>query len=184
MFRHTVYLNNAQLARLNPIFSTIRPGYLQRVEVIFTKGKADPVWKGSQEISKGVARDITVRENPKFLNAIVGIDLNRNIPAPRMSFSIRKPNQLISEKAGIKEIREEVFRSLLHELQHVIQGWVWGEKWGVMSNQANAKGYTNNRYERASEDVGTEWVNKHRSQLSSGIFDDLIPIQIIQEMAK
>jgi hypothetical protein len=85
-------------------------------------------------------------------------------------------------KPSINEIRACVFDTIMHELQHVIQGWVWGEQWGRMSNHAASKGYHKDRYELAAETAGNSWVTNHITQLSAGAFDDLIPIEIIKRL--
>ncbi len=181
MSRQVVSLANVQLVRLNPVFAAIRPGYTQRVEVVYTRGKSDPLWVGVDKGALGCTRDTTVRHNVKFLNAVIVVDLEKNVPAPRTdSFG---PGRSLVIHPAVKEIRLQVMATVVHELLHVVQRWVWDEQWCAMYSQANTKGYRNNRYEQAAERSGIAWVNKNTANLSAGAFDFLIPMDTLKLLA-
>jgi hypothetical protein len=200
MARTTIYLNNVQLSRINPVFSTIHPGWTQRVEAIFTENKTDPVWANDQ-FADGVTLAATVREQTRFLNGIIAVDLSKQMY--QMSGSmIAGSNQIVFAKPTLDEVRQRIFKTLTHELLHVLQGWVWGEQWNTRYLAARQEIYSKdiirqhqmldrgdqpylgykNRYELAAFSYGTDWVSQHRDQLKAGLFDDLIPISAIKKL--
>mgnify|MGYP007088033667 CR=1 FL=1 len=178
MSRQTLYLDNGQLVRILPVFGTIREGFSQRVEMIYTNGKADPLWADVRPQASGAARDITVSAESRSANAIVLFDLMKKRPPMRLGIGFGGKLQQYQPTAN--EIREEILKTVVHELQHVVQGWVWGDKWAEMAGQAAAEaarkgGYLSNRYESAAENVAQSWVNSHRTEMKTGAFDFLFP---------
>jgi hypothetical protein len=207
MGRTVIYFNNAQLAKINPAFSTTRPGWTQRVEAIYTDNKADPLWKGG-ETASGITLAATVREQTRFLNGIIALDLSTFL-TPVLSLvhggfgrAAQGQTQMVSSKPGFNEVRKKVLNTLTHELLHVLQGWVWGDEWGnkyaearldaigkdffrdLAASQNRLQPYSGykNRYELAAFRFGNEWINHNSEAINAGAYDEFIPVDKIREL--
>jgi hypothetical protein len=182
-YRRTISLNNDDLARLHKVFATIRPGWSQRVEVIYTFGKTDNAWaKGGvapeEEGTAGVTVSTNVDERLKALTALVAIDLNYALlPEKIAKPSANRISQMTPAVEPVPEDkRERVFFILQHELLHVLQAWNWGNDWGNMYAQGGSN-YGQNRYEQAARRHGLSWVKDNQTQLASGAYDRFAPIE-------
>lgn len=200
MSESVINLNNSQLSRISTVFSTIQPGWTQKVEVIYTKDKSGKEWAllGSADNTAGVMTSSSLRKSVKFLYAKVTIDLSMVTNKINVSLTLKRGGgyETQTSKASLNEKRQQLFQTLTHELLHVIQAWVWGgeDSWAAQYQQARQDvfsksffsesrkenpGYAN-RYELAAFRYGTQWVSEHRTQLNNGDFDDMIPIEYLK----
>jgi hypothetical protein len=182
-FRRTICLSAADLAQLNAVFSTIRKGWSQRVDTVYTYGKMDTIWReagvaASELGTAGVKVCSKVDERSRALSATIALDLKC---AEQLAQTNNKPANRISSvsvattPSTFQNMQERLLGTLQHELLHVLQHWIYGDEWGSKYADANRKGYDKNRYEQAAFRHGEWWVRTNRERIAAGTFERYIP---------
>lgn len=180
--REVVWIEQTTLAGLHPNFATLQKGWSQRVEAIYTRGKADPVWRegevpANDTETAGVTVRTSVRKDARHYYGLVAVDANLALtPQLSMIGSLDGRSRLVSSARPLNEVRSALARTLVHELYHVLQRWVDDD---FARKYREAGPYAGNRYEHAAFRVGSEWEAANRQALGEGRFDHLFPSTLV-----
>lgn len=199
-----IVLDRAALTRLDGLLVTIRPRgetfrdppWDHRVRVWWTEGK-DEHWAGTlpgrDHTTAHVPPDRVRRSDAfRLLEAEVLIDLDELERESRFTEKGRT-----SLPYGM--FRNTAFRTLSHELLHVVQAWVEGgtgfalryaSEWlqGQFSVRESShsvldwqRGYETVMLEKSAFAYGRRMIDQHAEALDLGAFDDLLPIDRIRQ---
>jgi hypothetical protein len=208
-------LRGPELGRIDPIFATIRPGWDRRVTVYWTDG-SDEHWPEGRDDDPNTAIAGTVPfgrvhvwDVGRSMDAEVLVDLQVGRDKALMP-AFGQPAVGGVQDVSLNLFRHALFRTLCHELLHVVQNWVKGpdafaddyadQMWrGQYDDPFNlsppsyiqgrprsifdgSRGYERNIYERTAFDFGKQKLSEHLQALNAEKFDDILPIERMRKM--
>lgn len=160
----------------------LRPGYTRSVEIEYTWGKNCGSWSRDaslgDELTKGVMVDATIRDSPyQHLYGKVAIDIRKHMISNTLSASSLR--QATTYTRSLEEVRKALFSTLVHELFHVVQVWLLGDKKELYSRTEKYRGgfekYVRNPYEQAAQLIAEALSKDLLQNVARGDFDSVLP---------
>ena len=166
----------------------LRPGYTRSVEIEYTLDNTCGSWSRYPSDTSlkpfGVMVAGTVREDHKHLYGKIIVDVSKHVvntsPA---SLSLFRRVPTGSPLNTPEVIRRKLFQTVIHELFHVVQSWLFGgiEQFDQRTLDYSRKHrdlsgtelYVNNPYEQAAERIATDLPHALLQRVASGEFDDI-----------
>lgn len=137
-----ITLTGGQLARVDAVFTAVRPNYAKQVDLIFTDGKADHRWRTSSPGAQGKTplEDLSVDDSKLRCSATCLVDLFATLKRSSEELSrLSRESWVVPEPLGRApqrsapavqvnpdRFRRETILTIVHELGHVYQGWQIG----------------------------------------------------------
>jgi hypothetical protein len=129
MNRVKKFIHGDVMGRIYPLNLAQLPRFKQDVDIIYTDGKSDPIWRDITEDAGGVVIRADALLEKQLFMGIVAIDLDLCLPRkPTASLSLSSSGgvklNVRSAPINFAEFRRKVFEIVAHEYFHLVQAWI------------------------------------------------------------
>jgi hypothetical protein len=194
------------LKRLFPREAQALPAYRQNVEIVFTSGKSDPMWREGEDDAAGHLASASVWASSRRMDAIIAVDIevDRVVTGGGTSLSLDGS----SSKGSFIAYRRKMFETIAHEYFHALQSWkaqaasgrrdgfdrayqdeTMRARWQVFCanplvlfdvDRHIKLGYFANRFENDAKRAAAQALHVFREEVDTGLWDSLLPIREMQ----
>jgi hypothetical protein len=197
----TKVLSENELARVDPLFISVRPGHSKNVTLIFTSGKADPRWQDpldSKEAGTTFPKSVSVNDAAKTCTGSCLIDLLQLLGDSYGTPYISPAGKRVPGQHQPSLFRLLVVETIVHELMHICQGWQIGNSFESQVREERKSSeirqqdcqemfpkalncvYSQSMFENGSYNFDSRWSKAHRAEVHAGKFDFILPLTVMR----
>lgn len=199
-----------RMGRMFPVNLRQLPRLPQNVDLIYTEGKADPIWSQGDVGARGMVVRAWVDITKRCLEGIFIVDLQQCLSGSSRG-SLLADGRL-SNWTDFNRFRSEVFETVAHEYFHCIQEWILivdqrdpqamekayaaemrrnerqlmadDVRWAFRPEARGAVAYLRNRFERSAHQAADSATHRLKAELDRGFWDAILPVTQMQVMLK
>ena len=214
MNRIRKFTHEDPMRRIFPVNLGQLPRLPQDVDIIYTDGKADPIWPENSVGVQGMVVQAWVDTTRRRLEGIFAIDLRQCMSSSSRVALVTSfyGEPRLSRSMDFGQFRATVFETVAHEYFHLIQEWIVIVKlrdqqafekayaaehrrhemrlmaddvrWAFRPDARRDAAYLRNRFENAARQAADAATHRLRAELDRGLWDSILPATEMQAMLK